>query len=236
MGNSAIKNALDTVTTRIPVPGLHLLVVRRAARGGQTQAEPAVFELAWLSAIGTATFFAGVIAGPLLGLSVAGTLRVFLRTCYRMRYSMVAILAMLGLGIHDPLLGHGRNNGPGHDQHRRAVSIFRNAARMAGRGADRHRRRIERLVRQSAGDHGQSTRLESGADGGGEFGGRRDGQDDRRAIHHRGLRGHGQEGREGDLFRAVLLHSIVLAAIVGLIVTAYAYVVPQWIPSGLSFR
>jgi len=46
----------------------------------------------------------------------------------------------------------------------------------------------------------------------------------------------GQEGREGDLFRAVLVHSIVLAAIVGLIVTAYAYVVPQWIPSGHSFR
>jgi lactate permease len=46
----------------------------------------------------------------------------------------------------------------------------------------------------------------------------------------------GQEGREGDLFRAVLVHSIVLAAIVGLIVTAYAYVVPGWIPSGHSYR
>jgi len=45
----------------------------------------------------------------------------------------------------------------------------------------------------------------------------------------------GQEGREGDLFRAVLLHSIVLAAIVGLIVTAYAYLVPHWVPSGHSF-
>ena len=46
----------------------------------------------------------------------------------------------------------------------------------------------------------------------------------------------GQEGREGDLFRAVLVHSIALAAIVGLIVTAYAYLVPGWIPSGHSFR
>ena len=44
-----------------------------------------------------------------------------------------------------------------------------------------------------------------------------------------------QEGREGDMFRAVLKHSILLALIVGLIVTAYAYWLTGWVPSGHRF-
>jgi lactate permease len=39
-----------------------------------------------------------------------------------------------------------------------------------------------------------------------------------------------QVGREAEIFRAVLKHSLVLAAIVGLIVTAYAFLVPAWVP------
>jgi lactate permease len=45
----------------------------------------------------------------------------------------------------------------------------------------------------------------------------------------------GQEGKEGDLFRAVLKHSILLALIVGGIVTLYAYVLTGWIPHGHRF-
>jgi lactate permease len=45
----------------------------------------------------------------------------------------------------------------------------------------------------------------------------------------------GQEGREGDLFRAVLWHSVALAAIVGLIVFTYAYYVPWLIPHGRTW-
>ena len=39
-----------------------------------------------------------------------------------------------------------------------------------------------------------------------------------------------QVGREAEIFRAVLKHSLVLAAIVGLIVTAYAFLIPGWVP------
>jgi lactate permease len=45
----------------------------------------------------------------------------------------------------------------------------------------------------------------------------------------------GQEGREGDLFRAVLWHSIALAAIVGLIVFTYAYYATWLIPQGRTW-
>jgi lactate permease len=42
----------------------------------------------------------------------------------------------------------------------------------------------------------------------------------------------GQVGKEGDLFRAVLKHSIGLMVLVGLIVMMYAYVFPGAIPNG----
>ena len=42
----------------------------------------------------------------------------------------------------------------------------------------------------------------------------------------------GQDGKEGLLFRAVLIHSVILALLVGVIVLIYAYVFPGAIPSG----
>ncbi|HMC57658.1 MAG TPA: L-lactate permease, partial [Candidatus Solibacter sp.] len=42
----------------------------------------------------------------------------------------------------------------------------------------------------------------------------------------------GQEGKEGELLRALLKHSILLMALVGLIVMMYAYVFPGAIPNG----
>ena len=46
----------------------------------------------------------------------------------------------------------------------------------------------------------------------------------------------GEEGKEGDLFRNVLPHSIALAALVGLIVYFYAYYGQQWIPNGRVWK
>jgi len=45
----------------------------------------------------------------------------------------------------------------------------------------------------------------------------------------------GIQGREGDVFRAVLKHSLFLAVLIGLIVTLYAYVFPGAIPHGHRF-
>ncbi|MBL0160331.1 MAG: L-lactate permease [Bryobacterales bacterium] len=45
----------------------------------------------------------------------------------------------------------------------------------------------------------------------------------------------GIEGQEGDLFRAVFKHGIILALIIGLIVMMYAYVFPGLIATNHSF-
>ena len=39
-----------------------------------------------------------------------------------------------------------------------------------------------------------------------------------------------QVGNEAAIFQAVLKHSLALVAIVGLIVTAYTFLVPGWVP------
>ena len=53
------------------------------------------------------------------------------------------------------------------------------------------------------------------ADGGGQQFGRRDGQDDRRAVHRRRLDRDQWYGHEGDILRFVFFHSIALACLVG---------------------
>jgi lactate permease len=45
----------------------------------------------------------------------------------------------------------------------------------------------------------------------------------------------GETGKEGDLFRAVFLHSVGLMLLVGGIVLVYAYVFPGAIPSGHQY-
>ena len=50
------------------MPGLHLLVIRTPPVVDKPHTEPAMLDVAWLATPGTATFIAGLIAGPLLGL------------------------------------------------------------------------------------------------------------------------------------------------------------------------
>jgi lactate permease len=42
----------------------------------------------------------------------------------------------------------------------------------------------------------------------------------------------GQEGKEGEVFRAVMKHAFALLAIVGLLVVMFAYAFPAAVPTG----
>src|SRR6266850_4992836 len=98
-GLPSVKKILDPTTFTVPVPGLDRQIVRVAPVVKEVEFQDAKFDLAWLSAVGTATFIAGLLSGPMLGLSFGRTMGIFFRTCYRMRFSMAAIMAMLGLGF-----------------------------------------------------------------------------------------------------------------------------------------
>ncbi len=97
-GLPSVSHVLDRVSWKQPVPGLHLQVVRMPPVTTKPFAEPALFDVSWLSTPGTAIFIAGLIAGPLMGLSFRRTAQVFFQSMWRLRLSLVAIMAMLGLG------------------------------------------------------------------------------------------------------------------------------------------
>jgi lactate permease len=234
-GMPPVKRALDRTTFSVPVPGLHQQVVRVPPVVAKTHAEPAVFDVAWISAVGTATFLAGMISGPILGLSLRGTFAVFRKTCYRMRYSVVAILAMLGLGFvtrysgMDAVMGLAMTN---------TGWLFPFFGTMLGwlgvalTGTDAGSNALFGSLQViTANSLGLSPVLMAAANSAGGVMGK---MIDAQSIIV-GCVAVGQEGREGDLFRAVLWHSIVLAAIVGAIVYVYAYHASVFIPQGRTW-
>ena len=125
------------------------------------------------------------------------TLRLFGDTVVQMLPSTAGDQLHGRAGVRDALLGHGHRPGPEPDRHRLAVPVLRHAARLAGRRADRHRRGLERAVRQPAEGDGEQLGLESDPDGRGQLDRRRDGQDDRRPVDRRGEHRDASAGQRG---------------------------------------
>jgi lactate permease len=63
-----------------------------------TKPEEAIFKLNWLSATGSGIFIAAIIAGFAIGFSFRQMLRIYAQTLWRVRFSLITIAAMLGLG------------------------------------------------------------------------------------------------------------------------------------------
>jgi lactate permease len=234
-GMPPVKRLLDRTTFSVPVPGLHQQVVRVPPVVAKTHAEPAVFDVAWLSAVGTATFLAGMLAGPVLGLSLRQTFRVFLKTCYRMRYSMVAIFAMLGLGFVTRYSGMDAVMGLAMTHTGWLFPFFGTLLGWLGvalTGTDAGSNALFGSLQViTANNLGLSPVLMASANSAGGVMGK---MIDAQSIIV-GCVAVGQEGREGDLFRAVLWHSVVLASIVGVIVFVYAYSASAFVPSGRAW-
>jgi len=234
-GMPPIKSILDLTTLAIPVPELHQAVVRAPPVVAETHAEPAVFDVAWLSAVGTATFFAGLISGPILGLTMRQTFAVFGKTCYRMRYSMVAILAMLGLGFVTRYSGMDAVMGLAMTHTGWLFPFFGTLLGWLGvalTGTDAGSNALFGSLQViTANSLNLNPVLMASANSAGGVMGK---MIDAQSIIV-GAVAVGQEGREGDLFRAVLWHSIALATIVGLIVFTYAYYATWLIPHGRTW-
>ncbi len=82
-----------------PVPGLHQVVLRAPpVAPTNAPAEKAVFTLNWLSATGTGILIAAIISGLLMKYSFGELVKIYFRTIYHVRYSLITIAAMLALG------------------------------------------------------------------------------------------------------------------------------------------
>ena len=94
-----VKARLDAISApRLAVPGLDKMVERVPPVVARVTAEPAVFNLNWLSATGTAILIAALIAGFALRYRPGELLRQYGRTLFLVRHSLLTIAAMLALG------------------------------------------------------------------------------------------------------------------------------------------
>ncbi len=229
-GIPAVTRLLDTVSLKLPVPGLHLNVIRQPPAVRAPYAEPAFFDLSWLSTPGTGTFFAGLVAGPLLGLSFSGTLRLFGRVLWRLRSSVAAILGMLGLGYITRYCGMDATLGLALAGTGVLFPVFGTLIGWLGvalSGTDAGSNALFGSLQMiTANKLGLSPILMGAANSAGGVMGK--------MIAAQSLviacAVTGQEGKEGLLFRKIALHSLALALIVGLIVLMYAYAFPAAIP------
>jgi lactate permease len=93
-----VKNTFDRAMITLNVPALHLKVDRVPPVTAERKAEAAQFKFNWLSATGTALLISGIISGLLLRVPPVQLTRIFARTVFRVRWSLLTIAAMLALG------------------------------------------------------------------------------------------------------------------------------------------
>lgn len=231
-GLPPVVRVLDTVSWKRPVPGLHLMVIRTPPVVANSYAEPAYFDGSWLSTPGTGTFLAGLLAGPMMGLSFRRTLQIFWSCMGRLKLSLVAIMAMLGVGYVTRYCGMDATMGMAMAHTGALFAFFGTAIGWLGvalSGTDAGSNALFGSFQAIAAAklHLSPVLMCAANSAGGVTG---------KMIAAQSLviacAATGQEGREGELFRAILKHSLGLLAIVGLIVVLYAYVFRGAIPSG----
>lgn len=234
-GVPSVTQFLDKVSWKYPVPGLHMQVVRMPPVVTKAYAEAAFFDVSWLSTAGTGTFIAGWIAAPLAGLSFRKTFGVFLGTLRRLRLSLVAIMAMLGIGYITRYCGMDATMGMAMAHTGVLFPFFGTTIGWLGvalSGTDAGSNALFGSLQViTANKLGLSPILMGAANSAGGVMGK--------MIAAQSLviacAVTGQEGQEGVLFRALLKHSLALMALVGLIVMMYAYIFPGAVPNGHHF-
>jgi len=230
----------DATTTRWPIPGLHERISRGAAVTGHpsptpSDREPAVAEIALVSATGTAVFISALASGMILGLRPAQLSRMLAGTVVRLIPAIGAIFAMLALGFvtrssgMDVVLGLAFT--------RAGATLYPVFGALLGwlgvalTGSDTASNVLfGNLQRVTAEKLGLSPILMASANTtGGVMGKMIDAQSIVVAAAATG-----ETGQEGKILRAVFGHSLALALIVGAIVWVYAHLIPGMVAIPLA--
>jgi lactate permease len=240
-GLPVIKTAMGKATTPAfktggwAVPYLHQAVFRAQPVVMKPTAENAKFDLNWLSATGTGCFLAAIVAGLLLGLKPGRIFKIFGGTMFRLRFAIIAMACMLGLGYVTRYSGMDAVLGLAFTRTGWFFPFFGAYIGWLGvalTGSDTASNALfGGLQRITAQQLNLSPILMCATNSaGGVMGKMIDAQSICIATAATN-----QVGNEGSIFRFVFWHSVALAAIIGVIVMLYAYVFPQFIPHGLNF-
>jgi lactate permease len=218
---------LDGISVvRIPVPGLHNLVLRTPPVVPTPTPEAAVFNLNWLSATGTGIFVAAVISGFVMGRSAGELVRTYARTFVLVSTSLLTISAMMALGFTTRYSGVDATMGLAFAATGMLYPFFGTMLGWLGvalTGSDTSSNVLfGSLQRITAEQLDLSPTLMAAANSsGGVMGKMIDAQSIVVASTATRWFGH-----EGEILRFVFWHSVVLASLVGLLVFLQAYVDP----------
>ena len=190
----------------------------------QPTLEPAVYTLNWMTATGSAALVAGWISGLLMGFSPLKILKTYFGTVFRLRYSLLTIAAMLALGFLTRYSGMDATMGLAFSRTGVLYPFFGTLLGWLGvalTGSDTSSNVLfGSLQKISAEQLGLSPTLMAAANScGGVMGKMVDAQSI--VVASTATQWYGHEGR---ILRYVFLHSLALAALVGLLVTLQAYV------------
>ncbi len=98
-GLPPVKAWLEPVGWQVLVPGLHETVERTSPVVARPHREKAVFAFNALSATGTGIFLAAIVSACWLGVSPSRFVRLWLWTCYRLRWPLCTIACMLAIAF-----------------------------------------------------------------------------------------------------------------------------------------
>jgi lactate permease len=89
----------DLTRVRIEVPFLHNVVQRVPPAVAVARLEPAIFNLNWLTSAGSMILIAALLAGVVMGASVSDMIGAYKRTFKQVRFALLTISLMMGIGF-----------------------------------------------------------------------------------------------------------------------------------------
>ncbi len=229
-GLPSVQKYLTFDIFKAPMPGLHNAVLKMPPVAPKPTPEDATVNLNILNLPGTAVFLGGFIAAILAGLPLRRTFKIFFSTFHSMIPSLAAISFMVGLAYvtrysgMDTVLGLSLT-GTGWFYPFFGTMLGWLGVALTGTDAGSNAL-FGNLQKVTAEQLNLSPILMGAANSaGGVMGKMIDAQSI--VVSSSATQ---QQGNEAAIFKAVFVHSIVLATLVGFIVMFYAYVVPWLIP------
>jgi lactate permease len=220
-----VRNFLDSVfSVKIPVVGLDKMVQKMPPIVPQPKPEPAIYSFTLLSATGTGILTAAIVGGFVMGYSPLGLVSMYWRTLKLVRYSLLTIACMLALGYVTRYSGTDAALGIAFAQTGVMYPFFGTLLGWLGvalTGSDTASNVLFGGLQKITAQQLQLNPVLMAAanSSGGVMGKMVDAQSI--VVASTATRWY---GHEGEILRFVFFHSIALAVLVGLLVTAQAYV------------
>ena len=226
-GLPVVKNFWnDIFAPKFPIEGLHNMIEKVAPVVPKPTKEGAVYVFGLLSATGTGILLAAIVGGMAMKYSVGQLVAAYGRTLWLVRYSLLTIMLMLGLGTLTRYSGLDTTLGLAFAATGVFYPFFGTLMGWLGvalTGSDTASNVLFGGMQKVAAEQlGLSANLMGAANSsGGVMGKMIDAQSIVVASTATGWFDH-----EGDILRYVFFHSIALACLVGILVTMQAYVWP----------